>query len=365
MIYLGVKKTEFLNQESTTDSVSSGMFTQSCKVSDGSSGFPLRGFSVCPVGALFGRFLGNELSVLDPESTDHVRFVIIRVNFEGGETLTGQATRPMRSLWGFAKSQPSNKSYAPPDASEESEDAVMYRIAKDHSSRQHKEHSTIGPAVAKAIESSVGDAVTCMRAVYATDQGQLFWDTITSNIRVVMEALQGLSQVHPFLAVAYVPIQRIYDQVVLYRDNDKKRTLLFKTPLASPGLTFQKRQVVTNKIRAKPVNNWNQRAQYHFPHSSQRLSRRQQRASQTGGGIGQIPFHQDLRYHVRFGKGETPWERCVLFELPSVPESSALPLPIAPPFSFPKCSHHHEDRDRDSEVSVEDLQKNALDLLRY
>ncbi|KAF7358834.1 Programmed cell death protein 6 [Mycena sanguinolenta] len=132
---------------------------------------------------------------------------------------------PSFQFWGSDKSKPSNKSHAPPDAPEESREAVIYREANERISRQHKQHNTI--AVAYAVGSSVDDAIGFIRAVYGTDEGQLFWDTITSNIPVVMEALEKFSQVHPFLAVAYIPIQGIYNQVVLHRDNDKKRTLLF------------------------------------------------------------------------------------------------------------------------------------------
>ncbi|KAF8146746.1 hypothetical protein K438DRAFT_1780588 [Mycena galopus ATCC 62051] len=160
----------------------------------------------------------------------------------------------MRSLLGFGKSQPSNKSHAPPDTSGESEDAVMYRVAKDRSSRQHKEPSTI--AVAYTVGSSVDNAVTFMRTVYATDEGQLFWDTITSNIPVVMEALQGLSQVHPFLAVSnWATLQLVahrYFRVVLYRDNDKKRTLLFTKILDTMFVLVEARHLGKDDFRSTP-----------------------------------------------------------------------------------------------------------------
>ncbi|KAJ7751022.1 hypothetical protein B0H14DRAFT_2636107 [Mycena olivaceomarginata] len=86
----------------------------------------------------------------------------------------------MQSLrvFGSDKSHPSNKSHAPPDAPEESRDAVMYPVANDLISRQHKEHNTAAVAV---VWSSVDDAVTWMRAVYATDQGQLLSRNTTSE----------------------------------------------------------------------------------------------------------------------------------------------------------------------------------------
>ncbi|KAF7375685.1 hypothetical protein MSAN_00457800 [Mycena sanguinolenta] len=66
-----------------------------------------------------------------------------------------------------------------------------------------------------------------VKDVIANDTVKAVGNTILEGIPGIMITLETLSEIHPFLKVAYLPFKLIYHQETQRRDNDHKRTTLF------------------------------------------------------------------------------------------------------------------------------------------
>ncbi|KAF7375677.1 hypothetical protein MSAN_00457000 [Mycena sanguinolenta] len=76
-------------------------------------------------------------------------------------------------------------------------------------------------------ESSTDGVVGFVKDVIANETVKAVGNAILEGIPGIMSALETLSEVHPFLKVAYLPFKLIYQRETQRRDNDHKRTTLF------------------------------------------------------------------------------------------------------------------------------------------
>ncbi|KAJ6488966.1 hypothetical protein C8R45DRAFT_993286 [Mycena sanguinolenta] len=76
-------------------------------------------------------------------------------------------------------------------------------------------------------EASTDGVVGFVKDVLANDTVKALGNTILDDIPGIMSALETLTEVHPFLKLAYLPFKLIYNQEKDRRDNDQKRTTLF------------------------------------------------------------------------------------------------------------------------------------------
>ncbi|KAJ6488972.1 hypothetical protein C8R45DRAFT_993301 [Mycena sanguinolenta] len=108
----------------------------------------------------------------------------------------------------------------------------MWRGINDRSSNISKTEkiiNKIGDITSAAInaEASTDGVVGFVKDVLANDTVKALGNTILDDIPGIMSALETLTEVHPFLKLAYLPFKLIYNQEKDRRDNDHKRTTLF------------------------------------------------------------------------------------------------------------------------------------------
>ncbi|KAJ6553898.1 hypothetical protein B0H10DRAFT_2201811 [Mycena sp. CBHHK59/15] len=87
---------------------------------------------------------------------------------------------------------------------------------------------TASGAVNMLSSSNGVDVFQAVKSVVANDKVQAFGKAVLEGVPALMRTLETISQVHPFLKAAYLPFQLIYHQETQRRDNDEKRTTLFK-----------------------------------------------------------------------------------------------------------------------------------------
>ncbi|KAJ7453210.1 hypothetical protein FB451DRAFT_1185458 [Mycena latifolia] len=80
-----------------------------------------------------------------------------------------------------------------------------------------------------AISPALKTTVSVVKAVAENPVVQDFGKVILGGIPVLMNALEELSKVHPFVSVAFLPFKFAYSQELKRRDNDKIRLSLFET----------------------------------------------------------------------------------------------------------------------------------------
>ncbi|KAJ7442970.1 hypothetical protein FB451DRAFT_95665 [Mycena latifolia] len=77
--------------------------------------------------------------------------------------------------------------------------------------------------------SASNGIVATINTIAANEEVQEFGKAILSGVPALMSALEGLSKVHPFAAVAFLPFQFAYKQEMKRHDNEKSRLALFET----------------------------------------------------------------------------------------------------------------------------------------
>ncbi|KAJ7676925.1 hypothetical protein DFH06DRAFT_1169319 [Mycena polygramma] len=76
--------------------------------------------------------------------------------------------------------------------------------------------------------SASDGVVGFVKNVMANEEVKAIGNTILEGVPAIMNALETLTEVHPFLKAAYLPFQLIYHQEIQRRENDHKRRTLFE-----------------------------------------------------------------------------------------------------------------------------------------
>ncbi|KAJ7162342.1 hypothetical protein C8R46DRAFT_1104358, partial [Mycena filopes] len=81
---------------------------------------------------------------------------------------------------------------------------------------------------ATAAANTSGGVVSTLKAIAANEEVQEISKAILSGVPALMSALETLSKVHPFAAIAFIPFQFAYKQELKRHDNDRNRMSLFE-----------------------------------------------------------------------------------------------------------------------------------------
>ncbi|KAJ7162329.1 hypothetical protein C8R46DRAFT_1283124 [Mycena filopes] len=97
----------------------------------------------------------------------------------------------------------------------------------DGISSQEKLLNKIEDGATAAANTSSG-VVSTLKAIAANEEVQEIGKAILSGVPALMSALETLSKVHPFAAIAFIPFQFAYKQELKRHDNDRNRMSLFE-----------------------------------------------------------------------------------------------------------------------------------------
>ncbi|KAF7349808.1 hypothetical protein MVEN_01281000 [Mycena venus] len=137
----------------------------------------------------------------------------------------------MKRFFGSSSSDKSSKADAPKadapktDIPKEPKDSthIWHRVTE----RSLKELKGSKVTAAVTVSSGLNAVIGPMKDALAVQQVQTIGKTIIEGIPFVMDALKILSDVHPFVKLAYIPFRHIYELGLLHKENDKKRNILF------------------------------------------------------------------------------------------------------------------------------------------
>ncbi|KAJ7657383.1 hypothetical protein DFH06DRAFT_1131873 [Mycena polygramma] len=99
----------------------------------------------------------------------------------------------------------------------------MWRTVNDSNGNVPKSEKFLNKMVDEAITASnaSNNVVATIKTIAANEEVQQIGKAILSGVPALMNALEGLSKVHPFAAAAFLPFQFAYKQAMKQHDNEK------------------------------------------------------------------------------------------------------------------------------------------------
>ncbi|KAJ7312624.1 hypothetical protein DFH08DRAFT_943570 [Mycena albidolilacea] len=153
---------------------------------------------------------------------------------------------------------PSSPQAASPTRSEVSDDmGGMWRGINDRAvtiSKTEKIINKISDTASGVVnaESSSDGVFGLVKTVIANDEVKAIGNSILEGVPAIMNALETLTEIHPFLKAAYLPFKLIYSQEVTRRENDHKRTTLFEKIKDVMLILLELKSIGTDDTRTTP-----------------------------------------------------------------------------------------------------------------
>ncbi|KAJ7875478.1 hypothetical protein B0H14DRAFT_55531 [Mycena olivaceomarginata] len=102
------------------------------------------------------------------------------------------------------------------------------------------------------LASSSDGLVGLVKTLLANDEVKAIGNRILEGVPTLMNVLETLMKIHPFLEAAYLPFKLIYQQEVQRRDNDVKKTTFFRKIKEVMSILLELRRFRKGDTRTTP-----------------------------------------------------------------------------------------------------------------